>query len=109
MTLVRKGECLRCGQCCRVMFLAVLGDEVQVEWLRARGLTIHPSADPDFYDTVEIPQVCANLTADEPRIGCDLYGCALHGDQKPAVCRDWPMQPSDLEGIKHCGFFFEEE
>jgi len=104
MTLVRKGECKRCGQCCRAMFLAVLGDDVQVEWLRARGLTIHPSPDPDFYDSVEIPQVCANLHHYQP----DGAICGLHDDGKPIACRDWPHIPADLETVRDCGFYFEE-
>ena len=100
--LVRIGECKRCGRCCRdLRWLDIALPPVMLEWLKAHEPTVEIQAtdQQDIYD-VGIPHVCAQLVRGDD----GTFGCRLHGDAKPEICRIYPDTPEMCE--PHCGFSF---
>ncbi|MBI5814981.1 MAG: hypothetical protein HZB29_05160 [Nitrospinae bacterium] len=102
--MIREGECIGCGGCCRKMRITgilshVIGQHGSMDEARAyysfRKIAItqvDPSTDTLCFE-LDIP--CDKLTPGNH--------CLLHGqpELKPVICHRYPMAPDDIEG---CGF-----
>lgn len=109
----RRGQCLRCGDCCRA--------EITFEWagdkVRGNGKNGGCAVDGrDLWQVVEDEEElrCYKVTG---FIGwnmrCGSLGdgnlCIEH-DKPPSrhgICQDWPMGPKCNEDLPTCGFTFE--
>jgi len=105
---VRKGECKRCGKCCRYLMVGTnkagyYGDQlitgfVDKEYLRARGLQAVVGG--GYMKIVaELPCLCLNSEGSVPE--CMIYPA------RPISCQIYPAREEDL--LPGCGYYFEEE
>ncbi|MBM4237537.1 MAG: YkgJ family cysteine cluster protein [Euryarchaeota archaeon] len=86
-TYRRRGECNRCGDCCKPRFFRV--DE------EARN----------FYVENGLPEngQCQFL------VGVDgLWTCTIH-ERRPPFCAAFPWHPDQVRGLHRCSYVFEEE
>jgi Fe-S-cluster containining protein len=98
--MTRTGECLRCGECCRWLgWFADADVPGTVEWAEARGLTVVDNGDGTL--AIMLKYTCPHLVVHNAQCAC-----ALHGDDKPEVCRRFPT--SRVELLPGCGFSFED-
>lgn len=100
--VVRRGQCNRCGDCCRRLFRVQLPNTTEArQWLAARGVEIE-SADAERVH-IAVDQTCPHLEM------CGAVAtCALHAaGVKPTLCECGPEQPADL--MPGCGYWFEPE
>jgi len=96
MALIRKGECKRCGRCCRWLHLfTALESDVDWDFVAARELRSIGNSVVSIY----AKNVCHYLIDNE---------CLIHGkDIHPESCVKFPRSPSDL--LPGCGYYFEED
>ncbi len=109
----RKGQCLRCGDCCR----AVITFQWTGNAVRGNGKNGGDSTQcAGLWQVVEDGDElrCYKLTAIEWRNDrcCHLDekdNCTGHDDPTihMGICQDWPMGPQCNEGLPTCGFRFE--
>jgi Fe-S-cluster containining protein len=78
------GTCSRCGECCRWLPIAPVGQckPHQLHYLRERGLK-----ESDGYFLADAP--CRHLREEAPdSSGVRKWGCAIY-EKRPATCRDF--------------------
>ena len=101
----RKGECLKCGRCCRNIYVKHGKKFISDEKLFNSLKPLHP-----FYfdleiigkDEVGLLFVCKNL--DEATKMCKIH------KKREKICRDYPMEDILKMGgtlADGCGFYFE--
>lgn len=103
---VRHGECQpdECGAaCCReVGIWEYIGGPADThfgaDYLAARCLEVLPI--DENWRQVVIPHRCPRLTF--------TNRCEIH-ELKPALCREFPAHPTQLEGLEGCTYWFTEE
>ncbi len=100
--VVIKGECLRCGECCRNLILFIRGRTIQTEEEFESEKLKHPE-----YDMFDIRSVnddgdlifeCTNLGADNR--------CSIHTG-RPKMCRTYPSKKMIANGgrlLEGCGY-----
>lgn len=88
----RKGECKRCGACCKSVRIPC-ASKPDIPWVEAHGGEVLV-IDGKFY--MEFPFPCENLAGNV----CLVY------EVRPFSCRMGPTGKKDL--AKGCGFSFEE-
>lgn len=100
----REGECVSCGECCRVLRITGILSNIVAQhgtfedakaYYSYRGIRI---TDVNrALDTVglEMDIPCDKLTEDNK--------CALHSDGKPSICERYPQFQDDIES---CGYTF---
>lgn len=102
----RKGECQRCGRCCsQVITTLQYSDELRdyLEWL-----SLHQNITVRLDKTAKIAEVqirtkCRMLRYKHDKAVCKIY------ENRPKICRDFPMTPI-ASGNKGCpGFTFTLE
>ncbi len=105
--MVRKGECKRCGQCCRKIIIPIEPDPDLIRWAGLRGLDVRHSLRNHEEAQVHLDQTC-NKLVENPDGTCS---CGTEGKRKPRVCMDWPFDPMCFKeaGITDCGFWFERD
>ncbi len=84
--LVRKGECNRCGECCKPRFYV---SEEAKEFYRKNGL-------PDNGQ-------CQFLALID-----GVWTYTIH-HERPDHCRRFPLHPDQLEGLDNCSYYFVEK
>ena len=101
----RKGECLKCGRCCKNIYVKHGKGFISDEKLFNRLKPLHP-----FYFDLEIIGkdetgllfACKNL--DEATMLCKIH------DRRAKICRDYPMEEILKMGgtlAEGCGYRFE--
>lgn len=101
------GECIRCGTCCMNIQFVLQGDDVLLEWVRARGFKII-QANNGFVE-IQIPCACPHYKDG----GCDIH------ETKPLTCKEYPknmpkywmqrcLDPNKSLG-EQCGFRYIAE
>lgn len=103
--LRREGECITCGECCRV---------VRITGILSNIVSQHGSLDEAgayySYRGIRIIDVSekSNAVGLEMDVHCDKLTennkCALHPDKKPVICQRYPQYPDDIES---CGYRFK--
>lgn len=101
----RRGECNRCGYCCRFSFDPVQlffpnGDAKREAFLKLRGFSpAHDGEQAGLSRWARIYDQCEHHVAD---------GCAIFGqDARPQMCADFPSKPSQVVGTP-CSYWFED-
>jgi len=98
---VRKGECKRCGKCCRYLYIGKYNPkDVDEEYLRARGLIWLTDGDGLVRVYANLPCLCYN-EEEGPFPHCEIYPA------RPLSCKAYPVSEDDL--IPGCGYYFVEE
>lgn len=94
---IRRGHCKRCGQCCDKSL-----SQPQF-WEKAER-----TDDPDVRifegvkgEKIRVHRLCNSLLFEN-----GLAKCAKYQD-RPKVCRNFPVNPCDLVIIPDCGYWFE--
>jgi len=113
----RIGSCNMCGECCRAELIRgqfasalVRGDEVRNvdadsdDWSEWEGWSTHRRYGLWWWwrCATENREVTCEAFVDGK---CESW----NSDEFPAICRDWPVHPSNLEHFPDCGFEFERE
>ena len=92
---MRKGACLRCGQCCKAgAFWEETTDEekaLALRWTKGKIL-----------EMVEQNQDCPYLRRDGATATCLLYSAK---NKKPWYCETYPEEGRKL--LPGCGYYFE--
>ena len=83
--LVRIGHCNKCGDCCRNTL--VLEVNTKRYWYRIIG---------------KEDKHCTHFDESTNK-------CKCHDNDKPILCKLWPMKPSDLKWFPNCGYKFIRE
>ena len=83
---IRLGQCNKCGRCCD-----------PATWPKRAAI----------YRALGIPFML------NPQFPCPYFMdfgskgfCAIY-EQRPQMCRDFPLQPADILGLPECGYRFE--
>lgn len=84
MRYVRRGECNRCGDCCKPRFLI---DDNAREFYVANGLPENGQ--------------CQFLL-----LGREMATCTIHPRRAP-FCEAFPWHPDQLKGLERCSYTFE--
>lgn len=124
ITWERAGECNHCGQCCKDAHLinyGFLNDEESNHFYEEKGIkpkdgslwpaeegiwteqAVENDDDRRFFGNVRV------IPQDEPWKPCPSWtgtGCALHGLDKPGLCKTWPHTPTQIEGFTECSYTF---
>ncbi len=103
--LRREGECITCGECCRVVRITgilsnIVSQHGSLDEARAyysyRGIRIIDVSEKSDAVGLEMDIHCDKLTEDNK--------CALHPDGKPSICKRYPQFQDDIES---CGYRFK--
>ena len=84
--LARTGECKRCGECCE----APTKERVDVYKRAGYGCKVQHLSGCPWEKRVD------------GKITCTDY------DNRPKMCRDFPLSPLDIAALPNCGFKFAE-
>lgn len=98
----RSGSCTAgCGACCRTMLLPLHpGMTLRADYQRWAELHGVAFVQRNGVTWARLPLACQALTADGM--------CALHGQpERPRMCADFPLAPSDLLELPECTYRFE--
>jgi len=96
---IRKGECKKCGKCCRYFLMGVRKEEdIDREYAKVRGIKVINDGKGNCSLLAEFPCLCYE---DNPMPHCTIYPA------RPPSCRAYPQKEEDL--IPGCGYYFEEE
>ena len=82
--LVRRGDCNRCGDCCKPRFFV---DEDAKEFYHDNGLPENGQ--------------CQFLTLKDAQ-----WTCTIHSSRSDH-CRAFPWHPDNLKGLERCSYLFE--
>lgn len=114
----RYGSCNMCGKCCcsqliRAQFTSTLvydsdvAENIEVDdddWSEWEGWSAHSQYGLWWwwkFATEDEAKICGSFINGK----CESWG----SKDFPAICRDWPAHPNDLERFPGCGFSFERE
>ncbi|RLG81243.1 MAG: hypothetical protein DRO40_10000 [Thermoprotei archaeon] len=93
---VRKGECKRCGKCCRVKYLFKSMSKEDKLFLKRHGFWLHQAIKRMAVED----KACPFLEYRNGVAYCKIY------EERPRWCREYPSHPDEL--IEGCGYYFEK-
>jgi Fe-S-cluster containining protein len=76
---MKEHKCRKCGTCCKYLEFTLNKSDVNVEFYKARGVTVY---EYDDHIVVIVDSVCRHLNDDNT--------CNIH-DEKPGACKIWPQ------------------
>jgi Fe-S-cluster containining protein len=83
-------ECLKCGLCCRVLFLVIAHPSPELlEYYEARKWSYDKTT-----KLLSIPDICPHLVDNK----CDIY------ENRPEYCRNYPLKIKYVNVPKGCAF-----
>ncbi len=97
----REGECARCGECCAFPLVTIELTEDLAAFYSYFGIEVVKVGDR-FRGRFRLGTVCRHFSRTDEGKG----RCGIH-EQRPHICRDYPLEKNKLHAT--CGYNFNSE